>query len=1519
MFTKISLRKIITMLFAIILVANNSLYVFAQSLESGSDILTTGIINQSWEVLSWEILPTQTIETGNILPEQTQYQKNIFSNISKIKKEMEYVPWEVLVKFKPTKINLKTSGGKTSAQTFATVQNIKTIDAIASSNISVMKIIGSETVEQKITQIKSDPNVEYAEPNYIRHIQSFNDTYVGNLRWIAQMSWYQAFTIFSWNANPNITWTIVAVIDVWVAYDHPDLINQMWDGTNCKNESGSPLWWCIHGYDFVNEDNNPYPIDWDHGTHVAWTIAAQANNNKWILWTNFNARIMAIRAWDSNGLTTADIIQSIDFATQNGAKVINASFGGNGFAQSEYDAVSRFRSAWWLFVVAAGNDGKNNDIAGHSYPCDFDLDNIICVAATDSNDNLASFSNYWITSVDVWAPWVNIYSTLVNIVVTTGLFENFESISPWTLPVWWTQWWTLANWWVLNSWITWRSNVLYSDLVAPYVNNANSNTQKSVNTANASGVNIDFWTICDTQYSLSSRNDYMVLEASSDWTNFSEIYKRDESTLDYLNGNPSDPTWWAGYHFSFNLTGQYSSPNFKIRFRRVTDATDNNYNWCLVDDVTVKTYTANTTNEPYGYMDWTSMATPNVVWVVSLAWSMRPELPYQAIKSVIIGSGDSLPSLAGKTVSGKRVNAYKTLIALWGIDGPNWNTIYTSIWLSLSGQGIMNNFSSINSNNVSNFSGLYFAKMSGSNELGRITFATGLDLTDTGTQNFLSGGLPSAIGMQQGQIWFNPGTGFVGKNAILKMNISDSYSWVLWSMNANSFAVREWSGGSLTGNSVITSVYSGGACSVGNFGCSIYLAVGHFTQFDIKPTASIVYSPMTLTSGSVLVILTGYSEPLTGINTTWYTFTWNWSFTFTFSDLAGNTWSTTATVTWIDTTAPTATVIYSPSSLTNQNVVATLSWSETITWIITHTFTGNGVYIFNFTDLAGNPGVVTGTVTWIDKTAVTWTINYSPATLTNSNVVGSITFNKTWVTVTNNSNGTWYMFTWNGSFIFTFQDAYGNTGTTTATVDWIDKTAPTATVIYTNTWANVLATLSWSETITGTMSHLFTSNGTYIFTFSDLAGNTWSATATVIIQIASGTVSTWATNIGWATSTGIIFNSTGTLNIVFTGSSNNILTINVSGLVIQATWGTRDGILLPPTTLDLWSTGNANFGETWLPASSEWSTTRTILLTIQAGANNDSLTASGGYFNISFIVAWGTSGNIIKLYRSTNWSTRTANTPDTTCTLNSSLVCSFRTDHLSYFTTVKETTTSWGWNNGGWWGWTITPTCTLSNLICTGGKYVVKTWANCEWWSLWLACTLSWTTTTWADLSWLTAIWVLWSGEQWSIAGSKFSTELNTAYLYAYNIGITTIKNINQANMTGTLIRKHLAKMISNFAVTQLGQKPNTGMLCNFTDMADETIEMKFYSKLACQLGLMWLDAQGKATKTFSPNLEVNRAQFGTALSRTLRGNQYNNGEPYYSKHLSALQKEGIMKQIAMPRNYELRGYVMLMLMRSVQ
>lgn len=584
-------------------------------------------------------------------------------SFSKTEKPLNYVPWELIVKFKETKINVKTSIWRMNAQTFATNQNMHTTDSIITNNIVVMKIQWPESVEQKIIELESDPNIEYVEPNYIRHIQSFTDTYSGNLWGLMQISWYQAFSIFSWATNPNITWTIVAVLDAWVAYDHPDLVNQMWNGISCKDENGTALWWCIHGYDFADNDKNPYPVRSDHWTHVAWTIGAEANNTKGILWVNFNANIMAIRVGDDS-IALSNIIKWIDFAIQNGAKIINASFGGSDFSQSEYDAVHRFKSAWWLFITAAGNDGTNNDDWNHFYPCDFNLDNIVCVAATDTNDTLASFSNYGISSVDIGAPWVNIYSTLAHIVETSTMNETFESIATGTLPLWRTQSWIWSHRWVLDSWITWRSHVLYTNLTTPYSDNTNSTIQKTVNTANTSGVTLDFWAMCDTQYSTSNWYDYMTLEVSDDGSNFIEIARWDESYLDTDNIEWNNTNWLTYAHLIYDLTWMYISSNFTFTFRRVTDWSNNNYTWCLVDDVVIKTYTANTTTEPYWNMDWTSMASPHVAWLASLAWSYRPDLTYADIKNALMTGWDAFSALSGKTVSWKRINAYRTLYNL---------------------------------------------------------------------------------------------------------------------------------------------------------------------------------------------------------------------------------------------------------------------------------------------------------------------------------------------------------------------------------------------------------------------------------------------------------------------------------------------------------------------------------------------------------------------------------------------------------------------------------------------------------------------------------------------------------------------------------------------------------------------------------------------------------------------------------------------------------------------------------------
>ena len=130
--------------------------------------------------------------------------------------------------------------------------------------------------------------------------------------------------------------------------------------------------------------------------------------------------------------------------------------------------------------------------------------------------------------------------------------------------------------------------------------------------------------------------------------------------------------------------------------------------------------------------------------------------------------------------------------------------------------------------------------------------------------------------------------------------------------------------------------------------------------------------------------LTGRNETITGVNTYSHVFTENGTFIFYFQDLAGNAGSITATVNnIIDISKPTASVKYSTTGTTNNDVTVTLTGrSETITGVnaYTHTFTGNGSYTFTFSDLAGNTGSVTATVNNIDKVIPTASILYNPTT-----------------------------------------------------------------------------------------------------------------------------------------------------------------------------------------------------------------------------------------------------------------------------------------------------------------------------------------------------------------------------------------------------------------------------------------------------------------------------------------------------------------------------------------------------------
>jgi subtilisin family serine protease/subtilisin-like proprotein convertase family protein len=222
----------------------------------------------------------------------------------------------------------------------------------------------------------------------------------------------------AWNTTTGSGRTIVAVIDTGVDYTHPDLAANIWTNTreiagNGIDDDGNGFIDDIRGWDFHNNDNNPMD-DNGHGTHVAGIIGAVGNNGVGISGVNWRVQIMPVKFLSSTGSgSMSNAIRALNYAVANGAAVSNNSYGGGGFYQAFYDAIAGARARGHIFVAAAGNNSANTDTTPH-YPGSYNLDNMVTVAATDSADRLASYSNYGAVSVDLGAPGSSIYSTLPN-------------------------------------------------------------------------------------------------------------------------------------------------------------------------------------------------------------------------------------------------------------------------------------------------------------------------------------------------------------------------------------------------------------------------------------------------------------------------------------------------------------------------------------------------------------------------------------------------------------------------------------------------------------------------------------------------------------------------------------------------------------------------------------------------------------------------------------------------------------------------------------------------------------------------------------------------------------------------------------------------------------------------------------------------------------------------------------------------------------------------------------------------
>jgi len=341
---------------------------------------------------------------------------------------IRYVPGEIIVKFKPgvNSKNFFKNVGVTSLG-LAPKREIK----LSYQSLNVLSVQNEKSFQSALTLLKNNPDVVYAEPNFIYSIavmpkeESFptkklakspfsdftaatpDDPMFGQLWGIRNsgsnepqgsvgVEGADVNALKAWDITRGSHAVLIAIIDTGVDYTHPDL----------KGNVDS-----AHGYNFVNNTKDAMD-DNGHGTHCAGTIGAVHDNKVGVSGVMSDVTIIPIKFLDSSGSGTLEAaVKSIDYATTLDVDLMSNSWGGGGRSEALYEAIVRASDKGIIFTAAAGNSSSNNDTTP-SYPASYEAPNVVSVAALTAQNDLAYFSSYGKSSVHIAAPGHNILSTV---------------------------------------------------------------------------------------------------------------------------------------------------------------------------------------------------------------------------------------------------------------------------------------------------------------------------------------------------------------------------------------------------------------------------------------------------------------------------------------------------------------------------------------------------------------------------------------------------------------------------------------------------------------------------------------------------------------------------------------------------------------------------------------------------------------------------------------------------------------------------------------------------------------------------------------------------------------------------------------------------------------------------------------------------------------------------------------------------------------------------------------------------
>jgi len=290
--------------------------------------------------------------------------------------------------------------------------------------LCLVELPPNKNVRDAIKALKASGKVLYAEPDYEVHALDESQTIPNDPAFSQQWNMHNTGqgggkidadidAPEAWDEANQDSTTIVAVIDTGVEYTHPDLSAIMWknqaelNGTTGVDDDDNGYIDDIYGYDFCTygKSRDSDPIDDNgHGSHVSGIIGAVANNNTGVAGVARNVKIMAVKFLSSGGSGyDSDAVDAVEYCTLMKANIMSNSWGGSLSSTALQDAIEAADDAGILFVAAAGNNASNTD-SYPNYPSGYPCQNIISVAATSFLDNLSSYSNWGLTTVDLGAP-----------------------------------------------------------------------------------------------------------------------------------------------------------------------------------------------------------------------------------------------------------------------------------------------------------------------------------------------------------------------------------------------------------------------------------------------------------------------------------------------------------------------------------------------------------------------------------------------------------------------------------------------------------------------------------------------------------------------------------------------------------------------------------------------------------------------------------------------------------------------------------------------------------------------------------------------------------------------------------------------------------------------------------------------------------------------------------------------------------------------------------------------------------